>query len=72
MAIKESKKGLFDDVKPEKLEAPEVVKEEKESINIKISKETRKRLKMYCAMNGLIMGDLVARLINDFLEEVEK
>lgn len=44
------------------------VTEEKESISVKISKETRAKLKVYCASHGLVMGDLVARLINEYLE----
>jgi translation initiation factor 1 (eIF-1/SUI1) len=61
---------LFGGVDKKKIEKPALdTKEEKESVNVRISKETRARLKAYCAVKGLKMGDVVAKLIEDFLKK---
>lgn len=60
--------GLFSVKDAEKLSAP-VTKEEKESVNVRISKKTRQLLKTYCSENGLLMGDYVAKLIEDDLRK---
>ena len=62
--------SLFGGVDQERLEKAVEVKEkeEKESVNVRISKKTRQLLKSYCVDNGLLMGDYVAKLIENDLK----
>ena len=57
---------------PVNVEAVADQEEEKESVNVKISKKTRQRLKVYCAENGYKMGDFIAGLVEDALNKAGK
>ena len=68
MAIKESKKGLFDDVKPEKLEKVAETSEDMTVVSVKMSKAERDAFKVYCVQHGMKLSETYAIAAREYMK----